>query len=83
LENQSFRQGPRLLISLFFAFTLFFFNPCCSNYVRMKKMQLIDDIVAAFPFLNNFKVDMADFMDSHKVVVSARNEGALKGGGKK
>jgi hypothetical protein len=48
----------------------------------MEKMQLIDDIVAAFPFLNNFKVDMADFMDSHKVVVSARNEGALKVGAK-
>jgi hypothetical protein len=64
LENQSVRQGPRSLISLFWLFsTILFYS--CSNFVRMKDMLWIEDIVESasiLPILINFKVDMIDFV---------------------
>ncbi len=54
----------------FFHFLLVFYS-CCSNSMRLEEMLWIEDIVQstqAPPFLTNFKVDMASFIDPHKVI---------------
>ncbi len=59
--------------------------------MRMEYTLWIEYIVANPPFLTNFGVEMASFMDIHKVVVkrnafwtfsNAWNESELKGGAK-
>jgi hypothetical protein len=89
LENQSVSYGPRLLIFLFFVFFFIgFFYPCCSNFMRIEH---IVESTPALPFLTNFRVDMAGFVNSHNVITrsnafltlsSAQNGGESKGGAK-
>ncbi len=64
----------------------------CSNYVKMEKILWIENIVestSAPLFFTNSKIDMASFVNPHKVVVktnafsafpSAQNGIELKGG---
>jgi hypothetical protein len=47
----------------------FVFCPCCSSFVKLEDMIWIEDIVIILAFLTNSKVDMASFVDLHKVVV--------------
>ncbi len=47
----------------------FFFNPCCSNSMRIEDRLWIENIVAILSFLTNFKVDRTDFVNLHKVIV--------------
>jgi hypothetical protein len=54
----------------FFHFLRVFYS-CCSNSMKLEEMLWIKDIVQstqAPPFLTNFKVDMASFIDPHKVI---------------
>jgi hypothetical protein len=37
--------------------------------MRMENTLWFEDIIAAPSFLNNFRVDMTEFMDLHKMVV--------------
>jgi len=56
---------------VFFFFFIVFFYPCYSNFVKMKNMPCIEDIVKstlALSLLTNFRVDMDSSMDLHKVV---------------
>jgi hypothetical protein len=56
---------------VFFFFFIVFFNPCYSNFVKIKNMPCIEDIVErtlALSLLTNFRVGMASSMDLHKVV---------------
>jgi hypothetical protein len=50
---------------------MIFFYPCCSNLVRMADMLWIEDNfenTPSFSFLTNSRVDMADFVNRHKMV---------------
>ncbi len=70
----------------FLFFLTDFFYPCCSNYVRMKDILWMEDIVEYTPtppFYINFRIDMTGFVDPHKMIPrrsafsalsSARNE---------
>ncbi len=56
---------------VFFFFFIVFFYLCCSNYVRMKNMLWIEDIVqnTIIPTVfTNFRVDMITFEDLHRWV---------------
>ncbi len=95
-ESSWFGEPKRKLRSKVVHFFIFFlvFYSCCSNSVRLEEMLWIEDIVQstqAPPFLTNLKVDMASFIDPHKVIIrksaflalpNAWNGGELKGGAK-
>jgi hypothetical protein len=86
-------KGPRSVISLIFAIFHFIFDVCCWNFVKMENILRIEhnvDSTTTPPILTNSRVDMANFVDLHKVVFrsaclvlpSAWNGGELEGGAK-
>jgi hypothetical protein len=99
LKENSWFGEPKCKLGLkvlhFFIFLLFstiFLYLCCSNFVRIEEMLCIKDIIEstqAPSFLTNYKIDMANFVDPHKVVVrrsaflallNAQNGGESEGG---
>jgi len=56
----------------FLCFSFFKKNLCSSNYVKIEDMLWIEDIIATPPFFTISRVDMADFVDSHKVIIRRR-----------
>ncbi len=76
-ESLKFRE-PKCKVHgcSFFCFSVLFFvvffSSCCSNFVRMESMLWIEDVIESTPtpsFLTNSTIDMADFVDPHKVVI--------------
>ncbi len=66
-------RGPKIRSSrlLFFCFFNFIFNSCCSNSMKMEDMLRIENIgenTLVPLFLINLKINMLDFVSSHKVV---------------
>ncbi len=88
LKESSWFGEPKCDLGFKGAHFLFIFTdsfyPCCSNYVRMKDILWMEDIVEITPtppFYINFRIDMTSFVDVrwllervHFQLSSAQNE---------
>jgi hypothetical protein len=86
LENQSVNWGPRLL--MFFVFLFFLIVFFFLSLLKLEDILWIEDIVITITFFINSRVDMASFLDPHKLIarnafstfLGAWNETESKGG---